>query len=156
MYMTEKLIQAARDLIGSITPLRRDCGVLCGKACCRPDEDGEGGMYLFPDETWDGDTLPGDIAPIAVCDGGCTRENRPLACMIFPLTPVFSGGAWKVRMDARARAMCPLAASGIKGVQKEFARAVVRAIRLIAEDPAGDAFLRKWQAREEEFRNFTL
>ena len=154
--MDEKVIQGARELIKNRTPLSQDCGALCGAACCRPDEDGAGGMYLIPGETWTGEVLFGDIAPIAVCEGNCARESRPFACMIFPLTPVFSDGAWKVRMDARARAMCPLAASGVKGVQKEFARAVVRAIRLIAQDPAGDAFLRKWQAREEEFRNFTL
>lgn len=154
--MDKKTIAAALNLIKDLTPLSQDCGKLCGGACCRPDENGAGGMYLFPGERWDGPILPGDIAPIAVCDGHCDRARRPLACRIFPLTPVLSGGIWTLRMDARARAMCPLASSGVKGVQRPFARAVIRAIRLIASDPEGDAFLRKWQAREDAFRNFTL
>lgn len=154
--MNEKTVAAAREIIGDLTPLNFDCGALCGAACCRPDEDGAGGMYLFPGEKWAGTILGGDFAPIAVCDGRCARDARPLACMIFPLTPVCSDGVWKVRMDARARAVCPLAPSGAKGVQREFARAVTRAVRLIASDPEGEAFLGKWQAREEEFRNFRL
>ncbi len=154
--MDRQRIEAARRMIGDLTPLPHDCGELCGAACCRPDEDGDGGMYLFPGEAWAERTLDGDFAPIAVCEGRCERESRPLACRIFPLTPVLTDGVWKVRMDARARAMCPLAPSGAKGLQKAFARAVVKAIRLIAEDPEGDAFLRAWQAREEEFRNFRL
>ncbi len=154
--MNGKTVSAARALIGSLTPLSQDCGALCGAACCRPDEDGNGGMYLFPGEDWAGEIRAGDFAPVAVCDGHCARETRPLACVIFPLTPVFSDGKWKVRMDARARALCPLAASGVKGVGRAFARAVTQAVRLVAQDPEGDAFLRKWQAREEEFRNFTL
>ncbi len=154
--MNGKTVSAARGLIGDLTPLAQDCGALCGAACCRPDEDGAGGMYLFPGETWPGKILEGDFAPIAVCDGRCKRETRPLACIIFPLTPVFSGGVWKLRMDARARAMCPLAPSGAKGMDRAFARAVLGAIRLIAQDPEGDAFLRAWQAREDAFRHFTL
>ena len=154
--MNEKTVAAARRLLGDLTPLAFDCGALCGAACCRPDEDGVGGMYLFPGEKWAGKVLDGDFASIAVCEGRCDRATRPLACMIFPLTPVFSDGVWKARMDARARAMCPLAASGVKGVQREFARAAVKAIRMIAQDPEGDAFLRAWQAKEEEFRDFTL
>lgn len=156
IVMNGKTVPTARALIGDLTPLAHDCGALCGAACCRPDEDGDGGMYLFPSETWDGQIIGGDFAPIAVCEGNCDRETRPLACRIFPLTPAFSGGVWNVRMDARARAMCPLAPSGAKGLKRDFARAVVRAIRLIAEDPEGDAFLRAWQAREEQFRNFRL
>ena len=155
-YMEQGILEAALADIGDRTPLFQDCGALCGAACCRPDEDGDGGMYLFPGEEWAGPILAGDFAPIAVCRGQCHRETRPLACRIFPLTPVFAGGVWKLRMDARARAMCPLAPSGVKGVQRAFARVVLRAIRRIAADPAGEAFLREWQAREEQFRGFRL
>jgi hypothetical protein len=69
---------------------------------------------------------------------------------------VFSKGAWTVRMDARARRMCPLVRSGVKGLNREFALAVRDALRLIAEDPEGEKFLQDWQAAEEEFRSFTL
>jgi len=55
-------------------------------------------------------------------------------------------------MDARSRAMCPLARSGVRGLDPDFARAVVKAIRLMAKDPEGAAFLEKWAALEEEYR----
>ena len=34
------------NIIGDSTPFEKDCGMLCGAACCM----GEGGMYLFPHE----------------------------------------------------------------------------------------------------------
>ena len=59
-------------------------------------------------------------------------------------------------MDARARVMCPLARSGVQGVDREFALAVRKALRLVASTHEGDEFLRRWQAAEDEFRNFSL
>ena len=41
-------VKQARDLLERVTPLRRDCGGVCGAACCQSDEDGQGGMLLFP------------------------------------------------------------------------------------------------------------
>ncbi|MGI6239086.1 MAG: hypothetical protein ACOYI5_05605 [Christensenellales bacterium] len=156
------LLHKARAAIGDWTPLCQDCGALCNRACCMPDEDGDGGMFLFPGEEA---LIPagfriyreeGLFAPIAMCGGTCDRDARPLACRIFPLTPVYQNGVWKVRMDARARSLCPLARSGVRGLQPEFARAVTRAMRIIAADPAGEAFLHGWQAVEEPFRAFRL
>ena len=43
-------VMRARELLQTLTPLRRDCGGVCGAACCAPDEDGQGGMLLFPGE----------------------------------------------------------------------------------------------------------
>ena len=151
----------AYDIIAELTPLKTDCGELCGKACCSPDEDGQGGMLLFPGEheICAGDWCRIDSTPsgdILTCLSPCPRDARPLACRIFPLTPVFSKGAWTVRMDARARRMCPLVRYGVKGLDREFALAVREAIRLIASDPEGEKFLQDWQAAEEEFRGFTL
>ena len=40
----------AREMLMDVTPLRRDCGGVCGAACCACDEDGQGGMLLFPGE----------------------------------------------------------------------------------------------------------
>lgn len=156
-----KNVLEAYSIIGKLTPLITDCGPLCGKACCSPDEDGQGGMLLFPGEE---EMCAGgwctvehtDAGDMLYCVAPCPRDARPLACRIFPLTPVFSKGAWTVRMDARARVMCPLARSGVKGVDREFALAVRRALRLIATTPEGDEFLRSWQAAEDEFRNFSL
>ena len=157
--MNRDTILAARALIGTLTPMLSDCGALCGAACCQPDEDGQGGVYLFPGEEallencgW-GRIEPDAFAPMLVCAGPCDRERRPLACRMFPLTPACGkDGLWTVRMDARARAMCPLAAPGLKALDPRFPRAVRDALRLIASQEGGEAFLERWLALEEEFR----
>ena len=111
-------------------------------------------MYLFPGEEALLPGAGGDFAPIYTCDGRCAREERPLACRIFPLTPVKKEHGWGVKMDVRARAMCPLARFGTRGLDPDFVRAVRDAVRLIAADPEGEAFLEKWAAREAEYKLF--
>lgn len=155
---TEALLRAYA-ILGDLTPMLADCGALCGAACCQPDADGQGGVYLFPGEAalldgcgW-GHVEPDDFAPMLMCDGPCTRERRPLGCRIFPLTPVRGrGGRWTMRLDARARAMCPLVASGIRGLDPAFVRAARDALRVVAETEAGDAFLERWFELEEAYR----
>ena len=83
---------------------------------------------------------------------GGNRAARPFACRIFPLTPVKGEKGWTVRMDARARGLCPLYRHGARGLNPDFARAAVRAIRLIASDPEGEEFLNRWAALEKEYR----
>ena len=116
-------VMRARELLQTLTPLRRDCGGVCGAACCAPDEDGQGGMLLFPGEEalyqplpagfslrQDDGVLPGML--LLTCGGVCDRALRPLACRMFPLTPVLSVRDGRerlsVRMDPRAFAVCPL------------------------------------------------
>lgn len=157
--MQTEILTKALAAIGDRTPMLTDCGVRCGAACCEPDEDGQGGVYLFPgekpllgDAEWghfDEDTF----APMLVCDGMCDRDRRPLACRIFPLTPVRNAeGKWTVRMDIRAQAMCPLTRYGVRGLDPEFVKGVIRAIRIIAKDPEGLAFLERWEALEAQYR----
>ena len=43
----KKEIERARELVENLTPLKNDCGQICGAACCQPDEDGQGGVALF-------------------------------------------------------------------------------------------------------------
>ena len=155
-------LERAYAEIGALTPLPADCGRLCGAACCETDEDGQGGVFLFPGEAErlaDNDwgeiqaERPGWIAPLLRCDLPCQRAQRPLGCRIFPLTPVIGkDGQWTVRIDARARAMCPLASSGVRGLNVDFVRAVRRALRVVAETGEGDAFLRRWADLEAEYR----
>ena len=159
--MTRADILEIYAAIGDTTPLKTDCGSLCGAACCRPDADGQGGVALLPGEA---ELLSGIAwgvierdavmdAPMLVCTAPCDREKRPFLCRVFPLCPVVGrGGHWTVRMDARARAVCPLAGSGLRALDPDFARSAVRAARLLAEDPAGEAFLKRWAAIEAEFR----
>lgn len=152
-------LDRAYAILGEWTPMLSDCGALCGAACCQPDEDGQGGVFLFPGEydrlagcAW-GRVVPNEFAPMLICDGPCDREMRPLACRIFPLTPVHGrNGRWTVRMDVRARPVCPLVASGISGLNPDFVRAVRDALRAVGETAEGEAFLERWLALEEAYR----
>lgn len=157
--MDRETLLRAYAAIGDSTPMLSDCGPLCGAACCQTDADGQGGVYLFPGErallegcAW-GRIVPDAFAPMLLCEGPCARERRPMGCRIFPLTPARGkNGRWTVRMDVRARAMCPLAAHGVRGLDPGFVRAARDALRIVAETPEGDAFLEKWFALEEEYR----
>ena len=159
--MNADLIYEAYAAIGGFTPLKTDCGSLCRAACCRPDEDGQGGVALLPGEAEllegvDWGSIERDEAmdaPMLVCSGPCEREKRPFLCRVFPLCPVIGrDGNWTVRMDARARAVCPLAGRGLRALDPEFVRGAAKAARLLAEDPEGEAFLKRWASIEAEFR----
>ena len=159
--MDQELLKDARARMAGVCPLEMDCGKKCGAACCQPDDDGQGGMYLFPGEAalvggdW-ASVVPGMMgereAEILICGGECERSRRPLGCMIFPLTPVVDAeGKVKVRFDCRARRMCPLLKYGVRGLKKEFVDAVREALQMIAADEEGLQFLRDWQVLEEQF-----
>ena len=136
----------ARQLLEQLTPLRRDCGRICGAACCQADEDGQGGMLLLPLEDRLYDSLPSGmriqrddaILPemkLLVCDGTCDRTERPYACRVFPLTPVLESQDGKERLrvivDPRAYAVCPLCECGVNGMDTGFARAVLESARIL-------------------------
>mgnify|MGYP000743635207 CR=1 FL=1 len=87
-------VLSARAALSDLTPLLTDCGRLCGFACCKGDE--QTGMLLFPGEEAlfapcaFGRVIPahfelaGRPAHLFVCNGTCSRENRPLAaCFRF-------------------------------------------------------------------------
>ena len=156
--MQSETILRAYAAIGESTPLCSDCGALCAAACCESDGDGQGGVDLLPGEKelignadWmEGTHDPYMDAEMIRCTAMCDRERRPVLCRIFPLCPVI--GRWTVRMDARARAMCPLARGGVRGLDPQFVRGCVRAVRILAEEPDGADFLRRWASIEEEFR----
>lgn len=162
--MKRECLEAARALLQGNTPMARDCGRLCGAACCQPDEDGQGGVHLFPGEEellgevdWarvvdDAIELGGKTARMLVCEGHCERDRRPLGCMIFPLTPqVDAEGRVEVRFDRRARTMCPLLRDGLSGLRRDFVSAVREALQQIAEDEEGLRFLRDWEALENQY-----
>ena len=48
--MDRTTLEKARALLENVTPMNRDCGRICGAACCQPDEEGHGGVFLFPGE----------------------------------------------------------------------------------------------------------
>ena len=156
--MDMQILLKAYEAIGESTPLTTDCGALCAAACCKTDADGQGGVCLLPGEeacaAW-GEIVHDDHmdCPMVMCSGMCAREKRPFLCRIFPLCPVIGkSGKWTVRMDARARAVCPLAVSGLNGLNPDFVRGCAKAVQILAEDADGEAFLKKWAAIEAEFR----
>lgn len=96
------------DITTEVTPLKKDCGVLCNSICCRQDKSESLGMYLFPGEecmfsgnetwlTWEKHDRDKHLFPqswpqtiyFVKCTGQCSRNLRPLACRFFPLAPHF-------------------------------------------------------------------
>lgn len=146
-------VLAARERLSTLTPLKSDCGRLCAGACCQGDE--ATGMLLFPgEEALYADcgfariiparfSLAGRQALLLVCRGACPREERPLSCRLFPLFLRFpANGMPRVRLDRRARAVCPLYDFGLSALDSAFVAAVREAYDLLLEDEACAAFLR--------------
>ncbi|MGN0996850.1 MAG: hypothetical protein ACI4PG_08060 [Candidatus Ventricola sp.] len=146
-------VLAARALMQDCTPLAADCGRLCGAACCQGDE--MTGMLLFPGEEAlyarcgfarvlpASFTLGGQPAQLLVCQGRCDRKNRPLACRLFPLFLTFKpDGSTRLRLDLRARAVCPLTDYGIRALDPAFRQAARQAYDLLLADDACAAYLR--------------
>lgn len=139
---------AARAILENITPLRQDCGRTCGGACCQSDEDGQGGMLLFPGEEQLYNPLPEGFsvsdddfvikgAKLLTCEGSCDRSCRPLSCRLFPLLPTEKGA----KMDRRAWAVCPLMEWGKAGLSRDFVDAVSKAGEILYACPEHAAFL---------------
>lgn len=152
---------AARALLDNITPLRQDCGRICGGACCTCDEDGQGGMLLFPSEEKLYDPLPEGFAitnddfvikgaKLLTCEGYCNRSDRPLSCRLFPLLPTEKGA----KMDRRAWAVCPLMEWGKAGLAREFTDAVAAAGRILYACPEHAAFLNAIHAFNQKLAEF--
>ena len=102
-----KLYTEANRIIGNKTPLKKDCGQLCGGECCKGDD--ETGMLLFPFEETSFNIIEKDNVRLCVCKGSCNRNERPLSCRIFPFFPyVTPEGKIKVIPDIRGINVCPL------------------------------------------------
>ena len=141
-------LERAYALLEDVTPLTTDCGAVCDGRCCRESADSEG-MLLFPGEEVlladAGYTIrPADGGYLLTCDGTCDRSKRPLSCRIFPLFPVLTEeGRVRAVYDPRGWRMCPLVRECAHvPLRRDFVRAVRRAGRLLAADPACAAFLR--------------
>ena len=152
-------VSAAREKLKNVTPLKRDCGRVCGARCCRPLEGEETGMLLFPGEAeaYAGKagfevrkTARGDLL---ICSGTCDREDRPLSCRLFPLLPVI-GDDGKVRAvtDLRAKAVCPLARQGKSAMDPAFADAVCEAGEILAAEDEQAVFLEMLEEEQNELK----
>lgn len=151
-------LEKARELTRDVTPLKKDCGKVCGARCCRSLEEEETGMLLFPGEEDRYRDQPGwklkqtAAGTLAVCPGTCDRNERPLACRIFPLLPVLRDGTVKAAADQRAKAVCPLLRQGIRGMDPAFTEAVREAGKVLAEDPRQRAFLEALTEEQDELK----
>jgi hypothetical protein len=168
------LYQTVYQIINKATPLKFDCGKLCGQACCKnlpcDEEAGEdSGMYLFPGEEKLLESAPFlDITPVlfefspeipiflATCKGQCDRDLRPLACRIFPLSPYLTPkDILVIRIDPRAIPICPLAKdSDRNNLHSDFVNAVRKASQLIITHPPVKVYINGLSRMFDEYDQF--
>ena len=166
MYTTPKEVSGMRQtdykalyrdihaVMKHFTPLRVDCGVLCGGACCKGDD--VTGMRLFPHEESPLPVIEENGVRLVVCNGHCDREARPLACRIFPFFPTIDEkGRIFVETDDRALRLCPLLTHSDEIVfDRRFFRAVKKVGKLLAKDADCRAFLAESTAEIDMYRAF--
>lgn len=150
MKIENKSLREAYALLENATPLGcADCGLACGAVCCT-DKTGDS-MELFPYEkelfsSLDGFEVVDGEVPLVKCNGSCSREQRPLACRIYPLFPlvVNEDGEDKIRViyDPRASHACPLASERVR-LDRRFLRAVRRAGKYLLKDSQTADYLKK-------------
>ena len=142
-------------IMGDLTPLRADCGQLCGGACCKGND--STGMRLFPhEETVLSVRHSGNGGRLAVCSGTCDRSTRPLSCRIFPFFPTIDEkGRIFVEPDHRAARLCPLLMHSEEILfDPRFFRAVKRVGKILAKDKDGRAFLEQITEEIDLYRTF--
>lgn len=137
----DRLYKKAKDIMGDKTPLKKDCGLICAKACCNGDEDK--GMLLFPFEKTTLNIIEKDGIRLCVCNGSCERRERPLSCMIFPFFPYLTKeGRIKVIPDIRGYGVCPIVRNFDRvRLDRSFLLRVKKVGRLLKEDDECRAFL---------------
>ena len=151
-------LDQALALLRDVTSLTMDCGLVCGGACCRSLPGERTGMLLFPGEEAhyadkpDYEVIGTETGPLLVCAGRCRRDERPLSCRLFPLLPVVRPEGVKVAMDARARAACPLARQGVRGLSEDFVEAVRQAGQALMADGEQRDFLTRLTREQDELR----
>lgn len=152
-------VSAAREKLNQATPLKQDCGRVCGARCCRPLEGEETGMLLFPGEADAYAGKPGwqvreaARGNLVICPGTCERDERPLSCRLFPLLPVIADdGGIRVVTDLRAKAVCPLARQGKSAMDPAFIEAVREAGELLAQNDEQAMFLELLADEQEQMK----
>ena len=155
----DNALSEARKKLEHVTPLKKDCGRICGARCCRSLDGEETGMLLFPGEAeaYEGKpgwkVLPAARGKLVVCSGACARDERPLACRLFPLLPLpGESGGIRVATDQRAKAVCPLARQGLRAMDPAFIEAVRKAGELLARDDEQAVFLELIAEEQEELK----
>ena len=149
--MKVEAIEKARKYLEKITPLKSDCGLLCGSLCCKKNDKDDSdnsdnfGMWLFPfeDELYKNNSnfkvikADGNSSyPFLLCgysgkeNNFCKREERPLFCRFFPYFPIIKNRRIKIIIHPTALKMCPAISSKLK-ITSQFSRAVKKAVYLM-------------------------
>lgn len=129
----KKIYKKAYKLLENVTPLKADCGQLCDKKCCHGDS--MTGMLLFPDEETTLTVIEQNGRRLAVCDGMCNRNERPLSCRIFPFFPAADGKKIIVKPDLRGINVCPMIAHSDEIIfNKHFLRRVGKTGKLLMKN----------------------
>jgi len=156
-----------------IAPIDGDCGELCGKICCRPDKENTLGVYLFPGEEkmftgkenwlqWEKrhpveDGFPpswGYPVYFIRCTKPCPREQRPLNCRFFPLTPhlLKDDTLLLIHETLKLPYSCPLLKRKTP-LRKDFTEAVAQCWQELLKNPQiHDLVKMDSQEREKEGR----
>lgn len=131
----ENVIKSCYAILRKTTPLMFDCGKICDGKCCKGDD--KTGMLLFPGEE---SLIDPDIniieteygEKVAVCNGSCDRNRRPLSCRIYPLFPVLveEEGQSIIKVLFDYRADCPL--SDISS-EYEFNKRFIKGVRRVGK-----------------------
>lgn len=158
-------------LFDNSTPVKVDCGKLCSKACCKGTDSG---MYLFPGEKKVYELLEPEWIKIeksdfkykyedkeknlfiAFCDENCDRYQRPLACRIFPLTPILNkSGSLDIIIDPRSKSICPLGqAYTLDDFEPAFLKNVKKAFTLLCKNKEFYAFMQEYSNYLNDFQKF--
>lgn len=158
-------------LFDDLTPLPVDCGMLCKKACCGGSDSG---MYLFPGEQEVFNLLNPSWAklersdfkythnkknyflPICFCNGNCDRFQRPLACRIFPLTPILDENKkLKIITDPRAKSICPLSLTySVSDYDRNFIKQLKNTFMLLMKNDQFKSFMIEYTDYLNEFKKF--
>lgn len=128
------------------TPLKTDCGRICGGACCRGDA--KTGMLLFPGEPTVLPTVRANDKRYVLCGGTCSRKERPLSCRIFPFFPVQDEtGRTEARIDLRGEALCPLVRQSENVLfSRRFLKRVSKTGKILMQNDDCAAFMREiWE-----------
>lgn len=130
----ETIYEKVNKMLRDVTPLKCDCGQLCGKNCCKGDENT--GMLLFPGERTELKTINTENGMLAICNGTCDRNSRPLSCMIFPFFPIITDkGKIKAVIDYRGYGICPMVKNEeIIKFNRKFIKTVEKAGKLLYTD----------------------
>jgi hypothetical protein len=143
------------NLSNMVTPVKSDCGILCGKLCCQPDQCVNLGMYLYPGEEvmftgkedwleWDyrdpaEDNFPPSWKkplPFIICTKPCPREKRPLNCRFFPLAPhlLRDNTILLIHETMTLPYQCPLITQNTP-LEESFIKMVGKCWQILLQDP---------------------